>query len=459
MSQRWLDDRHAGRPVLTAIRTRGAAVGAGRRFQAVRWSIFVVLMLAYVWVYFHRMAPAVASGELTVAFGTGAGALGLLAAIYFWIATVTQIPSGVIADTIGTRAVVTAGNLIAGAGSIVFGLAPTFAVATAGRLLVGLGVSAVFVCFMKSNTVWFSERRFGLISGLTLLIGNVGSILAAAPLAAVLSVASWRLVFVAIGVSSVALAGLSALVVRDRPEDVGLPSPSGSATPAGTGRPWQADLLDVLRNRDVWPSFLVNFGMLGSLYAFTGLWAVPLLRDARGLSGAAAADYTTVALIGFAIGALGLGWISDRLGVRKPVLVVSAAAYAATWLAVIALPWSAGPSGMALFALMGLAGGGFILTYPCAKEVAPPALSGMAISVVNTGVFLGVSLVQPLFGWMLDLGWRGQASGGLRVYSWAAYEPALLLMLGCALLAVLAGLAVRETHCRNVTAARMARPG
>src|SRR5262249_38718571 len=155
--------------------------------------------------------------------------------------------------------------------------------------LVGLGVSVVFVCFMKSNAVWFSERSYGLVSGLTLLIGNVGSILAAAPLAAALRFFSWRPVFAGIGVTSLGLSVLSVLVVRNRPEDAGFPAPNGAASSILSGaraevrQRWRSDLWEVLRNRHVWASFVINFGMLGTLYAFTGLWAVPLLRDLHGL--------------------------------------------------------------------------------------------------------------------------------------------------------------------------------
>jgi len=189
-------------------------------FLQLRWAIYIILVLAYMSVFFHRMAPGVVSADLMLAFSTTGAALGSLAAMYYYIYTAMQIPAGVLADTLGTRSAVTVGNLIAGGGSIVFGLAETFEVASAGRFLVGLGVSVVFVGLMKSNSVWFSERKYGFISGLTVLLGNVGSILAAGPLAAVLNIYSWRSVFVAIGFVSIGLALVSWLVVRNRPEDV-----------------------------------------------------------------------------------------------------------------------------------------------------------------------------------------------------------------------------------------------
>ena len=175
--------------------------------------------------------------------------------------------------------------------------------ASAGRLLVGLGVSVVFVGLMKSNSVWFSERKYGFISGLTVLLGNVGSVLAAGPLAAVLNVYSWRSVFVAIGIISIGLALVSWLVVRNRPEDAGFPSlreMQGKGSHPPRERHWMHDLRSVLLNRRIWPGFWINFGMGGSLFSFAGLWGIPLLRDVYGLERGAAAAYTTLTLVGLA---------------------------------------------------------------------------------------------------------------------------------------------------------------
>ncbi len=194
------------------------------RFLLARWGIFALLVFAYMLVFFHRMAPAVVSADLMRDFGTSGAALGSLAAMYFYIYTAMQIPSGVLADTLGARFTVAAGNVVAGAGSIWFGLADSFWAASCGRALVGLGVSVVFVGLFKSNSVWFSERNYGMVSGLTLLLGNVGAMASAGPLAALLGVYSWRTIFIALGVVTLVLAALTLLLVRNSPEDLGFPS-------------------------------------------------------------------------------------------------------------------------------------------------------------------------------------------------------------------------------------------
>lgn len=427
-----------------------------RRFRWLRWTIYGVLILSYMLVFFHRMAPAAVAAELMAAFGTSGAALGSLAATYYYIYTAMQLPSGVLADTLGPRVSVAIGSLVAGAGSILFGLAPDFGLATLGRFLVGLGVSVVFVGLMRSNAVWFSERHYGRISGLTLLLGNLGAISAAAPLAWALGWFSWREVFVGIGIASLAMALLTWLVVRNRPEDLGLPSArelEGLAPHPPRHHHWWRGQRAVLLNRAVWPGFWVNFGVTGNLFSFAGLWGMPLLQDVFGLGKTEASLYTTASLVAFALGSFSMGWLSDHLGLRKPVILGAALLSVAAWLMLALLPWGPGWSGLMLYGLLGLVAGGFVVGYAAAKEVCPPASAGMGIALVNTGLFLGAAVLQPAFGWVLDLTWDGVLVDGLRRYAWADYRNGLWLSCACAVLALVAALRVRETHCRNLTVA------
>ena len=423
------------------------------RFVRIRWTIYSVLVAAYMLVFFHRFAPAMVSAELAEAFGITAAALGSLSAMYFYIYTVMQIPAGVLADTLGSRFAVTIGNTVAGLGSIIFGLAETLASASIGRFLVGLGVSVVFVGLMKSNTVWFSTRKYGSISGLTLLLGNLGAIAATGPLALMLLAVDWRTLFVALGLFAIILALLSWWFIRDKPEQLGFPSVAemeGLPPPKAREQHWLQDLRAVLTNKKLWPGFLYDFGITGSLFGMLGLWAVPLLRDVHSLTRGEASVYTTVATVAFAIGCLIAGHVSDRMGRRLPVLQGGALAYLSVCLALLLLPWGPGASGLLLFILLGLSAGCFVVAYAQAKEVAPIALSGMAIALVNTGLFLGSALFQPLFGWAMDLGWSGQLVGGVPVYDASDYQRGLWLLTGFALIATVASFKLVETRCRHL---------
>jgi hypothetical protein len=89
---------------------------------------------------------------------------------------------------------------------------------------------------------------------------------------------------------------------------------------------------------------------------------------------------------------------------------------------------------LAWFLLMGLLIPGFTLSWTIAKEANPPQYSGIATSVVNTGIFLGAGILQPLVGWVLDRSTRlGDAP--------AAWDHGLLVLSGAAALALTATLA------------------
>src|SRR3970282_835008 len=174
--------------------------GMRARMRRLRWTTFVLVVLAYALSFFHRMAPATIAADLQQTFAASAAMLGGISATYFYIYTLMQIPTGVLADTLGPRAILTLGCIIAGAGSLLFGLAESVAMLATGRLLVGLGVSVTFITMLKLHAAWFHDRHFGTFTGLSILLGNLGAVLAAAPLAWVLASTSWRSVFEFIGV-------------------------------------------------------------------------------------------------------------------------------------------------------------------------------------------------------------------------------------------------------------------
>jgi sugar phosphate permease len=383
----------------------------------------------------HRTAPAAIAGELTQAFSLSATALGALAATYFYVYTLLQIPVGVLADTLGPRRILTAGSAIAAAGSLLFALAPAWEVAAAGRTLVGIGVSVAFIAVLKISAVWFPPARFATLAGVTMFAGNLGAVAAGAPLAWAVSLTSWRAVFVALAAASALLALASWLRVRDSPRELGFDSP-GAAAPAAARMPWAQALRSVLANPITWPAFVANAGIGGSYLAFAGLWGVPYLQQVHGMPRVLAAQHTSVLLLGVAFGSLAIGVISDRLRSRHGVMRAFVFAYTLSWLPWLAqVAWPAWAT-LAWFFVMGLLIPGFTLSWTIAKEANPPQYSGIATSVVNVGIFLGTGILQPLVGRVLD---AGRSAGDLA----GAWERGLWLMAGAAALGAAMTLLIR----------------
>lgn len=418
------------------------------RMNRYRWTAFGLVAAAYVLSFFHRMAPGAIAQELQQAFHANGAALGTLAATYFYVYTVMQIPTGVLADTLGPRRIVTLGGLVAGVGALLFGMADNLLMAGIGRTLVGLGVSVTFISLLKINAAWFHPRQFGTLNGFTIMLGNIGAVSSVAPLAWLVTVMPWRNVFVAVGVLSILVAVASWLWVRDSPAAVGLLSPreqAGEVAHAPHQGHWWQGLLTVLRNRRIWPVFWVDFCVGGVFLAFAGLWAVPYLMASYGMTKPEASNFPSLMLIGFAVTSFFIGTLSDRLGRRKPVLVACVLLFALCWLPIV-LGWILPRAGLAVLSVaMGAGAAGFTLSWAIAKELNAPAISGMSTSVVNTGIFLSTGIFQPLTGWLLD------RAGGSALAD--AYPLALSAMAVAAILGVVFAACCSETWCRHVDTA------
>ncbi|MEY4593259.1 MAG: hypothetical protein RIR18_2154 [Pseudomonadota bacterium] len=405
-----------------------------------------ITVSAFVLSFFQRFAPAGIAQDLVATFETSAASLGVLAATYFYVYTIMQVPTGIMVDTLGPRRVLVAGAIIGGIGSLIFGLAPTLNTALVGRLLIGLGVSVTFVSMLKIIAVWFEENRFASITGITVLLGNLGSVLAGAPLAAFASTMGWRGVFIAVGFISLALAAGCWFLVRDSAPSANPPQSTNRFNRTIVlGNLWR-----ITKNPATHPAILVNFGTCGAFFTFGGLWAMPYLMQVHGFSRNEAASHLSLLFLGFAVGSLIMGNLSDRLGKRRPILVTACSLNALIWMV-----WASGvplPAGTSyvLILLMGLCTSGFTLSWACAKEVNPPMLSGMSTSVANMGGFLSAAIFQPLVGLVIDLSWDGQMLNGVRIYSTGDFQAGLALLALIAWLGAFGAWRIRETGCRNI---------
>ena len=388
----------------------------------------------YAWVL--RVAPSVMVEELMRDFAVGAGVLGHLSAAYFYGYAGMQIPVGLLLDRFGPRRLMTAAALTCAAGCMLFATGNSLAMVTAGRFLVGASAAFSLVGAMAIAGQWFAANRFAIFSGLAMAMGMAGGVFGQAPLRLAIEASDWRtaMLFLAAGGGILALAAWA--TVRDRWHG------SGGMAVALSG------LRKVLRHRQTLLIALTGLGTSAPLLAFAGLWGVPFLETAYGMSRASAAGLTSVFFVGWGIGAPLFGWLSDHIGLRRNPLLIALALKTAALAALIYIP------GLPLFALIalsflvGLFGSAQILCFALVKENHTPALSGTAIGFLN-GVVTGAgALFQPLVGILLDVAWTGEIAAGARVYHAEAYRLAFASLIACCIGGFLCLLAVRETYCR-----------
>ncbi|MFO8191334.1 MAG: MFS transporter [Bacillota bacterium] len=422
-----------------------------RRTRVLMWLLLVMLHLI---TSFHRVSFNVVAGLLTADFGLTGAALGNLAAAYTYMYVIMQIPGGVLVDRLGPRRIALLTGLAMAAGSIMIGLAPTAGFVFIGRMLIGFGGSVVLINIFKFQAGWFRSSEFATMSGLALLFSTGGALLAAAPLALAVSAVGWRASFIYFGIFTVPVALACLMVVRNTPRGeifsaAGMPI---GEIPHHEPRAVNAAVIaEVLKNRRLWIPFLINFGTYGGFVVFAGTWGVSYLVHSYGMNIGQASGFMTVAYLGYMVGAPAAGYFSDRCGSLKIPVVILVGCAVFFWLALAVWPGGLLPCWLmyALCAIIGFGGAATVLSFPMARAVSRPGYTGLVTATVNIGVFLGMAILQPLFGYVLDKGWAGMMVDGTRIYPVTAYRLGFLAAFLFAVVALVAAFCYKEKNPEN----------
>jgi sugar phosphate permease len=413
-----------------------------------RWLIFWILAVSYVLVYFHRLCPAVVAVDMMRDLHAGGPLLGLLGSAYFYPYAIMQLPAGLLSDSWGPRRAITLFFMVAFAGSLILGLAPSVFLAIVGRTLVGLGVSMLFVPTMKVLAEWFRVREFATMTGILMAMGGIGSLTAATPLALVSTWLGWRLSFVIVGVITLLLAILVWLIVRDRPSDKGWPSPTHRSESDDVPVGLMKGMKQVLTYPGFWPVAIWFFFDCAVFFSFGGLWGGPFLMQVYGLTKAEAGQILSMLAIGMIVGSPFLSFVSNRLlQGRKPVLIISSVVLMCltALLAFYTEKLSTGALYLICFGLGVFSSAVVVIGFTTTKELFPVRIAGTSTGLVNLFPFAGGAVAQPILGYVLEQ--RGRVQGA---FTLAGYENAFLLLFISGVIAFLASLFVQETLVKRV---------
>jgi predicted MFS family arabinose efflux permease len=376
--------------------------------------VFLVFVLAYFLSYFYRSANAVIADDLVRELGLGAAQLGLMTSLFFLAFAAAQLPLGPALDRFGSRFVTPGLMLFAVLGSLLFAAAQGFALLALGRALMGLGMAGVLMGSLKAFSGWFPPRQFATVSGLFLGLGSLGALAAATPLAALNQAFGWRAVFLGgaalVLAASAAIAGFGRQAPRQATEV--------TASREG-GSPWQ-----VFASGTFWRIGLLGFAVMGSMFAYQGLWAGPYLVDRIGLPPLATGNLLLLMGLGVSGGYMAVGWVADRLGLVR-VTIAGAASMTAVQVALALFPPQLASTGLlaALFLLFGLFGSFSVLYFAHVRLAFPLHMTGRAITAVNLLGIGGSALLQWLLGGIVELYPRTAAGG----YAPQAYSTIFLL--------------------------------
>jgi MFS family permease len=402
-------------------------VNSAVRTAAIAWLIAAVY---YFYQYALRSAPSVMMPELSAAFGMSAASVATLVGLFYYAYSPFSLVAGVAMDRVGPRKVIPIGAACVGIGALLFASGST-ELASIGRLLQGAGGVFALIGAAYIATTNFPASRAATLIGATQMFGMAGGSAGqffVGP--AIASGVAWSTFWVFMGIVGLVISLLLVVLLPKR------------------ARTEQRDdwLKDAMRGLGIVfrnPQSILCGVIAGLIFIpttiFDMIWGVRYLQEAQGLDYGAAVMRSAAVPFGWIIGCPLLGFISDKLGRRKPVIIGGALVLIAclAWILygrVGVLP----PYSIGLIA--GIASGAAMLPYTVIKEANPPELSGTATGVVNFLNFTFSALLGPVFGWLLVRVSSGAATMELTHYQ-LTFAP---LMYGVALAIVLT-LILKET--------------
>ena len=408
------------------------AMDAPARSQAARTILAAWLITAvyYFYQYTLRSAPAVMMPQLSDAFGLSAMGVASMVGLFYYGYSPFSLVAGAAMDRLGPRRVVPIGAAAVGIGALLFASGNNTA-ASVGRLIQGAGGVFALVGAAYIATTNFPASRAATLIGATQMFGMAGGSAGqflVGPLIA--RGMPWQAFWAAMGIGGLVISVLLYFLLPEQKQ-------------ADTSHDWLKTagraFGTVFRN----PQSILCGMIAGLLFIpttiFDMVWGVRYLQEAHGFEYADAVLRSATVPFGWIIGCPLLGFLSDRIGRRKPVIAAGGVVLLACLAGILYGPaYALPPYVMGLVA--GIASGAAMLPYTVIKEANPPQMSGTATGVVNFLNFTFSALLGPVFGGILM-----RVSGGAATMTLGHYQTTFEPLLYGVGLAIVLTLFLKET--------------
>lgn len=407
------------------------------------WLVWGLAAAFYFSDYLARVAPGVMHRYLQIDFGINEVGFGILTASFYVPYIMMQIPVGLTVDRLSIRDLLTLMSLITAFGCCVFGLADGLMMASIGRMLIGFSAAFAFVCALRLATSWFPPTMLGLLSGLTQALGMLGAAAGEAPVSFLVAQVGWRHSMLIIAFLFIALAGLLYQFVQDRPKER-----KHEVHPINRISIFDS-LKIILSSSQTWLNAMYAGFLFGPTAVIGEAIGPAYLQFGRGLGAHAAAFATGLIFIGWGISGPITGWLSDRIGLRKPLMIISALLSLIFTTLFVFLPNMSQTTAYLLFFAFGLTNTGVALSYAVSTELHERSVVGTSIAFTNmTSIFVG-ALLQPFVGWLVDLV-AGSRAYNLETVLLSDFQAGLKVLPLCSLVALVLSFTIKETYCKRV---------
>lgn len=372
------------------------------------WVVAGVSFVAILGAAAFRSVPGVLMNPLHHEFGWSHGTVGVAMAVNMTLYGVTAPFAAALMDRFGIRPVLSGALVLIAAGSALsVVMTARWQLVVLWGVLVGVGTGAISMGFVATvATRWFEAHR-GLVTGVLTAASATGQLIFLPVVAEVTTRHGWRWASLVVAAAALAVVPLVALLMRNRPQDIGLHAYGGASAapvvlPTGTFSAAFDGLRIGLRSRAFW-LLAASFAICGmTTNGLIGTHFIPAANDHGMPTTLAAGLLATIGILDVA-GTIFSGWLTDRVDPRVLLCVY----YALRGLSLVLLPSLLSPNaepGTWIFVIF--YGLDWVATVP-PTIVLCREFFGAATPVVFGWVFashqLGAAVAAAGAGWIRDL--------------------------------------------------------
>lgn len=404
-------------------------------FSSALFFLFVFIQLSM----FNALDPF-----LIKAFKLNAVSLGQLSSTYFYGDVAFLFVAGILLDRFSTRKLLLITMGLAVVSTLGFALSHNFWQAAVWRTITGITAAFCLLSSVQLASRWFPPQRMALVIGLVVTMAMIGGMIAQAPFTWAAHHFGWREAMYINAALGVVFFIAILLGVQDFP--AGYQAPDCHAKHLSF---WRSIAL-VCKKPQNWGAGLYVSLMNLPILLLGAVWGAPFLVNVHHLTHQQASFVTMMLFIGMIVGSPLLGALSDKFKQRKKPMIWGSILITIVFVAVIFANSIGFWMLIAAFLLLGFLSAAQIIGYPLVIESNPPSLTGTAEGLASTLIMAG-GLLQPVFGWLMQLGWDHKTLHGIPVYSAQNYINGIWMMAGAFVVSLIIAIFIRETNCRNIS--------
>ena len=372
------------------------------------WGFWAIVSFFYAFQYILRVSPSVMAKDIMQKFSLDAIQFGEFAGVYYLGYALMHIPIGLMLDRLQLKFVIAGCIAVTVLGMLPLVFIDHWFVSVVGRFLVGAGSSGAILSVFKVTRLYFPEKWFSRLLGLSVTIGLSGAVFGSTPVDRLNQKFGWEpvlIIFFCIGIL------IAAIIAFAMPRRVSSSDHHDSIL---------QDLKIVLTNQRVLITALCAALMVGPLEGFADVWAVGCLETLCGFERIEATSLPMLLYIGMGIGSPLLAAIAERYQAYYGVVIMSALGMALAFIIMLFFKPSIYIMS-ALFFIVGILCAYQVLAIYMNSKNCDESHSGLVTALTNMIIMAFGSVFHFIISHTMNLFWDGHMVNHLAIYDAQSY--------------------------------------